>query len=417
MLRPVIILGGEENALSVARSLACAGVPAYFLNRPAVPVRYSRRGRWISVEGGSDSPQDWGRFLLGADSDSLAGAVLLPCSDEAIELLLDNWRALSSKFVLEECPPLVRRRLLDKLSTYESARAAGIPVPGFWLAESKIDLEIAMEHCRFPVLLKPRLSHHSVNIGRKHIRAENRAELVLAYAHLTELGVPAVIMEFIPGGDDRLCSYYTYMDANGTPLFHFTKRVTRRYPMNMGRATYHETTRNAAAAALGEQFFRHAGLRGLGNVEFKFDERDGELKIIEANARFTAADALVSRSGIDLGTFVYDRLTGRSRSSPTHYKPGMVLWYPLEDCLAFLELRRKGITSWVDWLRSVRRTNVFPYLDWSDPLPSFVNLAQRSRSLLRHWRRRLLRASSPGSGGINDPDRAALPRIDGMRAR
>src|ERR1700732_39552 len=151
--RPAIIIGGDEEALSVARNLSRAGIAAYLLNRPNVPARYSRHARWIAVERGSKTPHDWKRFLLGRGSDHLAGGVLLTCSDEAIELVIDNWQALSLRFILEECPPWVRLGLLDKLSTYETARTAGIPVPGFWLPRSRLDLHAVESECRFPVLL------------------------------------------------------------------------------------------------------------------------------------------------------------------------------------------------------------------------------------------------------------------------
>jgi D-aspartate ligase len=410
-LHPAIIVGGDENALSVSRNLSRAGIPVYLLNRRSVPARYSRHGHWITVEGESDTPKDWTRFLLGGGSDHLAGAVLFACSDEAIELVVENWEALSSKFLLEECPPKARRTLLDKLATYECARDAGIPVPGFWVVQSTSDMQQVEQQCTFPVILKPRLSHHSARIGRKHLRASDRTELLKGYAYLAELGVSVVIMEFIPGGDHQLCSYYTYVDANGIPLIRFTKRVERRYPMNSGRATYHETTWNPDVAALGEQFFRHAGLKGLGNVEFKLDPRDGQLKIIEANARFTAADTLVSRSGIDFARFVYDRLIGCSPTPPVQYRTGMVLWYPLEDFLAFVELRRDRPISWLEWLRSVRRAEVFPYLNWRDPMPSVVNLVQRARSLRRIGKRNL------SWGGTSDADRGALPRCHGTSTR
>jgi predicted ATP-grasp superfamily ATP-dependent carboligase len=266
------------------------------------------------------------------------------------------------------------------------------------------------------VLLKPRLSYEAAKIGRKHLRAASRAELVSAYARFCALGISAVVMEVIPGGDDLLCSYYTYIDGNGEPAFHFTKRVSRRYPVNQGRATYHETTWDPEVAALGCAFFKHAGLRGLGNVEFKRDPRDGRLKLIEANARFTAADALVTRSGIDLANFVHGRLTGRASRIRSEYERGLVLWYPLEDLLACLQVRRRGALSWSEWAASVRRTNLFPYFRWDDPLPSAVNLAQRLRSAARLMRT-LPSLISQGSEGSDDGHRGTLPGGDGTRAR
>lgn len=415
MKPPAIILGGDENALSVARNLASGGVTVHLINRPDAPVRYSRFCSWLREAG--DNPREWAAYLLGSRSARLAGAVLFACSDEAIELIAENHEALAAQFRLEESPPQVRLRLLDKLSSYQCAREAGVPVPGFWFPVSRSELREAASQCRFPVILKPRLSHHSVRLGRKYIRVEDRASLEAEHARLVEMGIPSIVMELIPGGDDLLCSYYSYVGDDGTPLIEFTKRVTRRYPMNQGRATYHETTVDPAVAALGAKFFRHAGLRGLGNVEFKLDRRDGLLKIIESNARFTASDSLVSRSGIDFASFAYGRLTGGHPTPPAGYKAGMVLWYPIEDFFAFLEVQRREGTPWHRWFRDAMRTDLFPYFRLDDPIPGFVNLVQRTKALPRLWARRHTRAASAMSGGSDGEYRSALSRGSGSGAR
>src|SRR5438105_868251 len=84
--------------------------------------------------------------------------------------------------------------------------------------------------------------------------------------------------------------------TSSAPLFEFTKRVIRRFPAMTGTACYAITDRIPEAAELGNRLFRHVALRGLANVEFKRDVRDGTLKLIECNARFTASQALVTRS-------------------------------------------------------------------------------------------------------------------------
>jgi D-aspartate ligase len=414
-LPPAIVLGGDENALSVVRNLSRAGIEVFVVNRPGMPARYSRYGCWLDTGGGS--PRDWREFLLGPRSEHLRGAVIFTCGDEAIELVAQNFSDLSSKFRLEESPPDVRRRLLDKLSTYECAREAGVPAPGFWFPQSNEDLARTIEECRFPAILKPRRSYDAAKLGRKYLRANSVDELKSAYARLCEFGIPSLVMEVIPGSDDRLCSYYSYYDEAGTPLIRFTKRHPRRYPVGEGRATYHVTTWNEEVADLGDRFFRHAGLRGLGNIEFKRDDRDGKLKIIESNARFTAADALVTRSGVDFANFTYNRLTGRASDIPKGYRSGMVLWYPLEDFLSFLALRRRGDLSWMEWIRSVSKADLFPYMRWDDPLPGIVNLAQRARSAVRASWREVSAAAPALSGGLNDNDRAALSRSGRAGAR
>jgi hypothetical protein len=62
----------------------------------------------------------------------------------------------------------------------------------------------------------------------------------------------------------------------------------------MGNACYHLTDWNPEVGDLSLKLFQWVGLRGLANAEFKRDERDGKLKLIECNARFTASIAGVS---------------------------------------------------------------------------------------------------------------------------
>jgi hypothetical protein len=190
-----------------------------------------------------------------------------------------------------------------------------------------------------------------------------------------------LLMEHIPGGDDRLCSYYTYLDENSEPQFHFTKRIIRRFPSGMGTACYHITDWIPELVDLGNKLFKAVGLRGLANVEFKHDPRDGQYKLIECNARFTASNCLVSASGFRLAQFVYNRITGRPQIAMEKYKIGLRLWDPLRDWKAFKERRRNGELGFLKWLGSVLRRQTYPYFSWSDPMPAFA----RALKPVRRW--------------------------------
>ena len=198
-------------------------------------------------------------------------------------------------------------------------------------------------------------------------------------------GSGCVLLEQIPGGDDLLCSYYTYLDGHSRPLFHFTKRIIRRYPTGMGGACYHITDWIPELPELANRLFHHVGLRGLANVEFKKDPRDGQFKIIECNARFTGGDPLVSRSGVDLAAFVYNRLTGRPQRQMEQYTQGLRLWDPVRDFQSFLELRRRGQLTFARWLLSVMHWQTFPYFEWSDPMPAIKRLSMPLRRRLKRF--------------------------------
>ena len=267
---PVIVMGGDFNALSVARSLAHAGVKVYALNYRHERVCYSRFCRRIRLEGSDSGPTTWEAFLLGPESDYLRGAVIFTCSDEAIEIIINNDEQLKSKFVLEEIETEVRRCLLDKLSTYQKAQEVGVDVPRYWQVKSLTELKMLESELAFPILLKPRFSHKFKKIWHryKYFRAENITDACDYFAQTREQKVDVLIMEFVPGDDTKACSYYVYMDENNAPLVELTKRGLRRYPANMGRETFGFTDWNPEVRDLGVRFFQHVGLRGPANIEF-----------------------------------------------------------------------------------------------------------------------------------------------------
>src|SRR5438105_11062910 len=129
-LPPALIVGGDHNALSIARSLGAAGIQVYAINHPQAAVKYSRFCKWINLPIRSAvAPETWAAYLLGDESDHLRGAVLLAGSDEAIELIAENRQVLSEKFTLDVSNPEAQRCMLDKLCTYRAAQAAGVPTP------------------------------------------------------------------------------------------------------------------------------------------------------------------------------------------------------------------------------------------------------------------------------------------------
>jgi predicted ATP-grasp superfamily ATP-dependent carboligase len=303
--------------------------------------------------------------------------------------------------------------MLNMRATYRAGVWAGVPTPRFWVAESREQLDRIRDELCYPLIVKPQHSHaFAARIGKgKFIRVENFGELLDAHRRLTEqVGIAVVLMESIPGPDDRLCSYYTYLDEQGRPLFDFTKRIIRRSPMNRGPACYHVTDWNPEVKDLALRLFQHVGLRGLANAEFKRDERDGQLKLIECNARFTAANCLVAASGLDLAKFVYNRLVGRPFEMPSQYTTGLHLWDPVLDFRAFMELRRAKQLTFGRWVSSLRRPKKLPYFCWSDPLPSIVCGVERLGKTVGSGIDRIRRAIETRFGGpaisVSSSDRA-----------
>ncbi len=369
---PVLLLGGKENALSITRHLGKLGIKVRVSGPPSCWALYSRYcTQAFHVAKGETQQQHWAKLLLGNDG-RLNGHIVWALSDDAIEFVAANRTRLALRYWLDDSDAELQRAFLDKKETLELAARGGIGAPLHWTVAGEADLQGLRGRVTFPVAVKPIQSHKFTKVfGKKLFIVESGfeeldAQLRKAWAQ----GIEVFVVEMIPGPDSALSSYYTYRKSDGARLFEFTKSVIRRWPVNRGNGCYHKTGWLPETAAAGARFFEAVGLKGLGNIEFKRDPRDGKLKIIEVNARFTAAQELVRRAGLPIDLIIYCHLTGQAIPAHT-LKPGELrLWYPFRDFLSFLELRSRGELSFWGWLKSITVTaHVFPLMSLSDPLP------------------------------------------------
>ena len=380
---PAIVLGGDVNAASVARSLGAAGVAVHALGTGAAdPVRDSRFcTTYVRFARGDDLQHRWLHWLR-ENASQLRGAVLLPCNDDALELIAGSRGALEDVgYRPFEADDEVLATMLDKRRTADLAERIGIPAPQSMVLEDIGSLEQAAARIGFPCGLKPLHAHVLARHPGwgKLLIARDTAHLRELFEQLDALGVGLLATEVIPGEDDCYRSYYSYMDADGQPLLHFTKQKLRGYPPRMGLWSYHLTTRDPDVIEMGLRFFQRAGVRGLANVEFKLDPRDGVLKLIECNHRFTAANEIVRLAGLDLALLTYERALGRPGPDVSRYRTGMRLLNPIEDVRSFQALRAEGKLSTAAWLRSLAHPLHTPLLRWNDPLPGMLSLVRRGR--------------------------------------
>ena len=398
-----ILLGGGVTALPVARSLARAGVPVIALGRSGDPVQRSRAvERFVDLGGGEPAQQRWRAWLEQAPS----GSVVLPCEDDGLELVARHRAELEALGLIPiEADDEVLLAMLDKEQTSALAREHGIPAPRTLRISRQSDLAAAAQAIGFPSALKPLASHRSKLFFReKAFVVSDLGELCQAFDRVSAAGIEVLLTEIVPGPDAGHQSYYSYLDGDGQPLFHFTKRKPRQDPPGFGAGCFHETRWIPEVAELGLAFFQRVGVRGLANVEFKRDARDGELKLIECNHRFTASMALIHASGCDMALFTYNRLLGRPLPRAWPYRERHVLWCPREDVRAFRHYRRSGELSTATWMRSLVRPMHFRVASWRDPAPVVEAVARAAVSRARRVGR--------GSGDVEQAPKHPLGGAD-----
>jgi predicted ATP-grasp superfamily ATP-dependent carboligase len=305
---------GGRNALSVVRSLGRMGVPVHVLgSRWSVRVAASRYARKLPFPRGEGPWKErMLEFLLGPASLPVRGAVLLACNDPPIELLAEHREALLPHYRLDACHPPAQLAMLDKLATYRAAAAADVPTPRFWEAAGEEDLEALRGDLRYPLIVKPTSSAAFQSaFGGKHFRVSSFDEARRAVRSMREAGLAEPALRLV----------------------------------------------------------RHVGLRGIANVEFKIDPRDGVPKLIECNARFTTSNGLLEASGLDLARWVYRRAVGIPQEAPGPFRLGVRMRDPGGDFAAYRHLARRGELDFAGWLRTLRPSRPF-WFRWDDPMPS-----------------------------------------------
>jgi D-aspartate ligase len=385
-----ILLGGTGTTLAVTRALGEVGIPVVILGDGRNDI-VARRSRYCGHyehfgDAGARGPaaisSAWLTWLERRSSPS----VVLPCSDIGLELVGRHRQQIEAAgHRASEADDAVLLAMLDKQETYRLASAGGIRVPRTaQVASTSAAHEAVDDGIGLPCAVKPVRSDRVALAlpgypSPKGMLIRDRHSLSAAVEPVVAIGEPMLVTEFVPGPDGNFCSYYSYIDEHGLSLFDFTKRKLRQYPPIFGGGTYHVTEWMPEVAESGRRFFAAVGLRGLGNVEFKRDERDGQLVLIECNARFTMATGQVRRAGIDLALVVYNRVVGAPMPPLGEFADGVRLWYPTLDFKAFRRYRADGVLTAPSWARSLLHRQHFPVFDWRDPLPAATALRARLR--------------------------------------
>lgn len=377
----VFILGGQANAVSVARSLGRKGIDCFVSSGRSSPANFSRFvTAAFPVPGDIEAAVFWRKLLLENPTAPYLGSLIMPCNDDAVEFVAKYRDQLKDAYLLDDADHDLQLAMLDKEKTIELGKSVGCDIPEYWHVQALQDVEKIKDHVNYPAMLKPIHSHlfQPKFEWKKYLMANNADELMRFSANIFSKDLEFMVCEFIPGPDSLLSSYHTYIDENGDALFEYTHQIIRRYPQNAGGVTMNVSKWLPETAQAGKQFFEGINYKGMAHIEFKRDPRDNKLKIIECNPRYSAAQALAQGSGMDMPYLIYRKVLGLDVSPQTEYKQGVTRWIPLQDVLAFRELHKKGELSLTAWMKSfLRFPLVFPYLSISDPSP-FVKIIKKN---------------------------------------
>lgn len=366
-LPPAVVLGGGPTAMPIARRLGREGVEVHALGAAADAVRHSRYARFVDL-GEGDGLQD--RWLAWLADSAPPGAVVLAASDHGAELIARNRPRLDGLgLVPMELNDEAVLTMLDKERTGELAARLGVPCPRTVRATSADEIEGQLA---FPLGLKPINSHlFHAHFKEKLFVVRDERELRETLGRTSAHGLEMLATELIEGPDAGIATYMAYLDERSQVMCEMTKGKPRQYPAKAGTGTLHVSDWSPEVAEHGRRFLTGADVRGHANVEFKRDQRDGRMKLIECNYRFLQGTALLQAAGFDIVGFTYNRLAGRPLPS-MDYQRGVRGIFLVNDLRAFPEYRRIGELTTRSYLRSLARPHHPMQLSWDDPMPAIA---------------------------------------------
>jgi predicted ATP-grasp superfamily ATP-dependent carboligase len=371
-----VVAGGDFLGLGIVRSLGRRGVPLCVIDDEYSISRFSRYcTRAVRVPNLRDEMRIVEAVLDVGRRFALHGWVLYPTREEMVAAF-SRWRSVLAEYFRVTTPQWSTTQWAwDKRKTHELANRLGIPTPQTWYPANAT--ELGRIDADPPLVIKPAVKQHFIYATKaKAWKAHSRQELIELFHRAASIVGPGEVMvqEFIPDAHNRQYGYCTFF-KDGRSLGSMVARYWRQHPSEFGRAaTSVETVELPLLGELSERFLRAIDYYGLAELEYRFDPRDGQYKLLDVNARAWGYHSLGGRAGVDFASMLFADQVGH-RVEACVAEPGIKWTRVLTDVpTGFVEALRRR-TSWGRFLRSLRSIDTEAVFSRTDPFPGLAELA------------------------------------------
>lgn len=363
-----------HGRLGVIRSLGRLGVPVYSLQEsrrtPAALSRHSREDLAWAITN-PPSPGALPELLeLGARIGDRP--VLFATDDVAGLFVARHADALRAVFRFPDQPEGLAERLSDKFELHRLCEEHGIPTPRVLVPRGRDDVARCVADLGLPVIIKSRdpVLMRERPEAASVARAEDLADVLDIYDRTEDPDQPNLMLqEYIPGTTDHNWMFNGYFDAQSECRAAFTGQKVRQFPRGTGATTLGVTRENGVVTEMTKTLMTSLGYRGLVDMNYRFDERDGQYKLLDVNARLGSTFRLfVDEGGLDIVRVAYLDLTDQPIPDSAMCTDRRWLVEPF-DVWAYRDYHRREGLRFSRWMRSVVRVDERAWFAWDDPLP------------------------------------------------
>lgn len=224
----------------------------------------------------------------------------------------------------------------DKGEAVKIALEAGADCPKTYMPANWGEVEILADEINYPAVIKPRLSSGSRGIRKVY----SKQELHRLYEQIHKDYPEPIVQEYIGSGVRYdVCLLY---DMEGRLKASFVQKELRHFPVEMGPSTIQESVYYPELLEKSLLIMKKLPWRGVVELEYMIDGRDGKPKFMEINPRFWASVQTAIYAGVDFPWLLYNISKGNNISGVHEYKTGIrCRWLLPGDMLHLLTVKKR----------------------------------------------------------------------------
>lgn len=372
-----IVLGLSETGLGVGRSLGRKGINVIGLDFKKNIGFYSRHTKALLCPHPLKEEKQFIELLLHIAKKQKEKIALFITADDFLISISRNRKILSEYILMNISPENLIESIADKYKQYKITHDAGVQVPKTFLPNNLDEVDKLKQELAYPVFVKAQEVTSwwdKIKGGKKGFFIINPQELMDTFRMIFEVEAKAIVQELIQGPDTNHFKICCYVSQQNEILLAFTLQKIRQCPIKFGVGSIVQSIHYPELLRVGIKLFRDIDYRGVGSAEFKLDEKDGKLKLIEINPRYWQQNILADKCGMNFPLIDYLEVTGQKPKHIVDFRVGIKWVNICSDFESYLSYKNLGELNAFKWLNSLKGKKIFSVFAWDDIIPGFYEM-------------------------------------------
>lgn len=304
----VLLLGQDYRILlSISRSLGRKNIQIHlgWCPKSSFACKSKYVSKVLNIPVYLEEDDSWKKKLISI-LKSEQYSLVIPCDDKAILPVQKNRIELEkiAKFYLLSDKSF--RITNNKKKTYDIAKSLNIPIPLGRIINSPSKIDEIINEFQFPIVLKPLSSYNLNNLEYKNfvLKSYTPQELKINLELLFQNNNEILVQENIIGRGIGI----EVLSYQGQILFAF-QHMRVHEPIRGGASSYRKSMPlNPDLFEASKKLMNFLSYTGVGMIEYKFNDSNGQWALMEINGRFWGSLSLALIGGADFPFYLYQLL-------------------------------------------------------------------------------------------------------------